>query len=45
MSGEMRVGISGWNYPPWRGPFYPTGLPHDSQGVAWVQVVPQPTWR
>lgn len=23
-----RVGISGWNYPPWRGIFYPPGLPH-----------------
>ncbi len=22
----MRVGISGWTYPPWRGAFYPTGL-------------------
>jgi uncharacterized protein YecE (DUF72 family) len=26
--GEVRVGISGWNYPPWRGVFYPPGLPH-----------------
>ena len=24
---EMRVGISGWTYPPWRGNFYPEGLP------------------
>ena len=24
----MRVGISGWTYPPWRGDFYPKGLPH-----------------
>jgi len=23
-----RVGISGWNYAPWRGAFYPRGLPH-----------------
>ena len=23
---EIRVGISGWNYPPWRGNFYPDGL-------------------
>ena len=23
----IRVGISGWNYPPWRGDFYPEGLP------------------
>jgi uncharacterized protein YecE (DUF72 family) len=25
---EVRVGISGWTYPPWRGNFYPLGLPH-----------------
>ena len=24
---EIRVGISGWTYPPWRGNFYPDGLP------------------
>ena len=24
----IRVGISGWTYPPWRGTFYPQGLPH-----------------
>ncbi|GAA2092139.1 DUF72 domain-containing protein [Microlunatus panaciterrae] len=24
----IRIGISGWNYPPWRGSFYPRGLPH-----------------
>lgn len=23
----IRVGISGWRYPPWRGDFYPEGLP------------------
>lgn len=23
---EIRVGISGWTYPPWRGNFYPEGL-------------------
>jgi uncharacterized protein YecE (DUF72 family) len=23
----IRIGISGWNYPPWRGDFYPKGLP------------------
>jgi Protein of unknown function DUF72 len=22
------IGISGWTYPPWRGNFYPPGLPH-----------------
>jgi len=25
--GRTRVGVSGWRYPPWRGAFYPTGLP------------------
>jgi uncharacterized protein YecE (DUF72 family) len=26
-SGQIRVGISGWRYPAWRGDFYPAGLP------------------
>lgn len=26
-----RVGISGWRYPPWRGVFYPPGLPQRSE--------------
>ncbi len=25
--GEVRIGISGWTYKPWRGSFYPKGLP------------------
>jgi uncharacterized protein YecE (DUF72 family) len=24
---RIRIGISGWRYPPWRGVFYPSGLP------------------
>ena len=24
----IHVGIGGWNFPPWRGVFYPPGLPH-----------------
>jgi len=24
---DVRIGISGWRYPPWRGVFYPPGLP------------------
>ena len=24
----IRIGTSGWLYPPWRGEFYPPGLPH-----------------
>jgi len=26
-SGAIRIGISGWRYEPWRGVFYPEGLP------------------
>jgi uncharacterized protein YecE (DUF72 family) len=26
-AGRIYVGIGGWNFPPWRGSFYPTGLP------------------
>jgi len=26
--GRIRVGIGGWTYEPWRGTFYPPGLPH-----------------
>jgi uncharacterized protein YecE (DUF72 family) len=25
--GDVRIGISGWTYAPWRGEFYPRGLP------------------
>jgi uncharacterized protein YecE (DUF72 family) len=25
---RIRVGVGGWIYAPWRGSFYPTGLPH-----------------
>jgi uncharacterized protein YecE (DUF72 family) len=28
MSGKIHVGIGGWTYAPWRGLFYPPGLPH-----------------
>ncbi|HYF22705.1 MAG TPA: DUF72 domain-containing protein [Caulobacteraceae bacterium] len=28
MPGHIRVGIGGWTYEPWRGLFYPEGLPH-----------------
>lgn len=27
-SGTIRVGIGGWTFEPWRGVFYPAGLPH-----------------
>ena len=29
--GTVRIGISGWTYRPWRGVFYPTGLPHKQE--------------
>lgn len=28
---ETRIGISGWRYPPWRGVFYPPGLPQKDE--------------
>ena len=30
-AGTIRVGIGGWTYPPWRGDFYPAGLPHKQE--------------
>ncbi len=40
----MRIGISGWRYPPWRGVFYPKGLPqrreleHASRALSTVEI-------
>lgn len=31
MSGTIRVGIGGWTFEPWRGAFYPVGLPHKQE--------------
>ena len=28
---KIRVGIGGWTYPPWRGAFYPPGLPQSRE--------------
>lgn len=28
---RIRVGIGGWTYPPWRGTFFPPGLPHQQE--------------
>ena len=28
MGGRIRVGVGGWVFEPWRGVFYPDGLPH-----------------
>jgi len=30
-AGDVRIGISGWRYAPWRGVFYPPGLPQRSE--------------
>jgi uncharacterized protein YecE (DUF72 family) len=27
LTGEIRVGVGGWTYEPWRGSFYPEGMP------------------
>ncbi len=29
--GRIHIGIGGWTFPPWRGPFYPKGLPHKGE--------------
>ncbi len=29
--GKIRIGISGWTYAPWRGAFYPEGLPQKQE--------------
>jgi uncharacterized protein YecE (DUF72 family) len=31
MSGQLRVGIGGWTFAPWRGVFYPKGHPQKSE--------------
>jgi uncharacterized protein YecE (DUF72 family) len=31
MAGRILIGISGWRYEPWRGVFYPKGLPQRSE--------------
>jgi uncharacterized protein YecE (DUF72 family) len=31
MAGDIRIGTSGWLYPPWRGVFYPPKLPHKKE--------------
>ena len=27
-TGQIRIGVGGWTFEPWRGVFYPKGLPH-----------------
>lgn len=41
---KIRIGIGGWNFPEWRGTFYPAGLPqareleHASRGVQAIEI-------
>ncbi|ODT75291.1 MAG: hypothetical protein ABS69_10960 [Nitrosomonadales bacterium SCN 54-20] len=37
---ETRIGISGWRYPPWRGVFYPPGLPQHSELEYAARILP-----
>jgi uncharacterized protein YecE (DUF72 family) len=30
-SANIRIGVSGWTYPPWRGAFFPKGLPQKQE--------------
>jgi uncharacterized protein YecE (DUF72 family) len=32
---DLRIGVSGWTYKPWRGAFYPEGLAHRNE-LAWL---------
>ena len=27
-AGKIRIGVGGWTFEPWRGAFFPKGLPH-----------------
>lgn len=31
MVGRIRIGVGGWTYAPWRGGFFPQGLPHKGE--------------
>ncbi len=38
--GAVRIGISGWNYKPWRGVFYPEKLPHKRELAYAAKIFP-----
>ncbi len=42
MAGAIRVGVGGWVYEPWRGTFYPAGLPktRELEEIAEIGVTP-----
>lgn len=31
MAGRILIGVGGWTYEPWRGSFFPAGLPHKAE--------------
>jgi uncharacterized protein YecE (DUF72 family) len=39
-AGKVRIGVSGWQYPPWRGVFYPKKLPQKKELNYCAQVFP-----
>ena len=39
-AGEVRIGISGWRYEPWRGIFYPPRLPQRSELAFAARMLP-----
>lgn len=40
MAGKVRIGVSGWRYAPWRGNFYPKGLPQARELAYAAQISP-----
>jgi uncharacterized protein YecE (DUF72 family) len=40
MAGKVRIGVSGWRYTPWRGNFYPKGLPQSRELAYAAQIFP-----
>ena len=45
--GDIRIGISGWTYAPWRSVFYPSGLPHSLELEYAARLCPPtpPPWQ
>ena len=40
MAGKVRIGVSGWRYAPWRGNFYPQGLPQARELAYAAEIFP-----
>ena len=41
---DIRIGVSGWTYTPWRGNFYPPGSTKEAI-EQWVKTLPEPQQR